>query len=114
MDFPKVPGVVVSLSPTESERVFVLDVISVPRAKRRMGYGTEAMRVVLQWADDNGFIIGLNPTNDLGTPTNVLVKWYGGFGFMPNAGKVGATRAKMIRYPHGGLRDLPQCRYLDN
>lgn len=112
MNFPKVPGVILDIRKTESERVFVLQLISVPKAKRGTGLGSQAMRTVLDWADDNGFIIALSPTDEFGTPKSRLVNWYGGFGFMPNAGRqrVEATREKMIRYPHGGLRDLLKYR----
>lgn len=109
MNFPKMPGVILDIRKTDHERVFVLQLVSVPKAQRRMGKGSEAMRHVLQWADEHGFIIALTPTNEFGTPRAKLVQWYSGFGFMPTAGKVD-TREKMIRYPHGGLRDLPKYR----
>ena len=81
----------------------VLDSIVVPEDKRGQGLGSKVMQRVIDWADDNDYIISLTPSKDFGGKVTRLRKFYSEFGFVRNLGrnKDYRTREAMIRYPGG-------------
>lgn len=86
-----------------SKSIVNLDSIVVPKEKRGSGLGTKAMNKIIDWADENDYIIALTPSKDFGGSVPKLKKFYKGFGFKSNLGrnKDYRSREAMIRYPGG-------------
>jgi len=80
-----------------------LESIVIPKDKRGQGLGSIVMQRVIEWADDNQYILSLTPSADFGGKVTKLRKFYGRFGFVKNLGrnKDFRTRDAMIRYPGG-------------
>ena len=78
-----------------------IDSIVVPKEKRGQGIGSQIMERLIDWADENNYILGLDPSSDFGSSVTKLRKFYGRFGFVRNLGrkKDYRTRLAMIRYP---------------
>jgi GNAT superfamily N-acetyltransferase len=83
-------------------QIVTLDSIFLKRDERRHGVGTAAMNDLIDWADDNGIMLDLDPSTDFGaTSVARLRRFYGRFGFKRNLGrnKDFRTRKAMIRMP---------------
>ena len=79
-----------------------LDLIVVPKMKRKQGLGSKSLEMLSNWADTNNIILYLSPSNSFGaTSTSRLVKFYKRFGFVFNKGsnKDWTISDLMIRYP---------------
>lgn len=87
---------------------FELKLIEVKKEKRGTGVGTKIMRDICDYADSNGYIIVLSPSE---IKTSKLIKWYKGFDFLENKGRNKDFRfwSRMIRYPLG----LTRSKWID-
>lgn len=86
----------------ERDGEIVLDNIIVPKAKRGQGLGSEFMEELTRIGDDLGTRVRLTPDASQGaTSVGRLKKFYGRFGFVPNAGrnKDFAISESMFRHP---------------
>jgi GNAT superfamily N-acetyltransferase len=102
-------GIILELSASDPKRVseyepqiVTLDSIFLKRDERKRGVGTAAMNDLIDWADDNGVMLDLDPSTDFGaTSVARLRRFYGRFGFKRNLGrnKDFRTRKAMIRMP---------------
>ena len=59
-----------------------LECIIVKEEFRNQGYGIKQMKLLIQYAEENGLTIELKPDDKLGTPMHVLEKFYEGLGFV--------------------------------
>ena len=75
--------------------------IQVDKEHQGEGIGTKVMSEIVNFADANGLVIVLTPEKIGNTSKPKLIKFYNGFGFVPNKGKNKnwAFREAMIRYP---------------
>lgn len=82
--------------------IFQLKKISLPENKRGQGVGSQVMRDLILWADQNQIIISLTPSEKFGVSKSVLKRFYEGFGFKPNKGnqKDFRTQDVLIRHPN--------------
>lgn len=71
------------------------------KTERRKGLGTALMNEITALCDKYKLLCTLTPENTE-TPMTVLMKFYKGFGFVPNSGKNKDFRfvSSMIRYPN--------------
>lgn len=71
-----------------SERggVITVDKIVVPEAMRNDGRGTEAMKLLLDYADRTGQTVALSPSSDFGGQKPRLKRFYRRMGFVDNKG----------------------------
>ncbi len=85
-----------------------LKLVEIAKEYRGKGYGTALMNKLIKWADDNGKIIVLSPSE---IKTNKLIKWYKEFGFLENRSRNKDFRfmSRMIRYPKG----LTRSKWID-
>lgn len=65
----------------------ILNKIEILPEYRGLGYATQAMNKVIEYANKNGFIIALTPDSYKGSNVNQLTKWYKSLGFIMNKGK---------------------------
>ena len=79
----KFPDLDVSLGGTLYIRV---SKIVVPKKDRRKGIGTQVMDEIIGYADSVGKIVVLTPSDDFGSSTARLRKFYKRFGFIENRG----------------------------
>lgn len=79
----KFPDLDISLGGTLYIRV---SKIVVPKKDRRNGVGTQVMNDVIEYADSVGKIVVLTPSDDFGSSTARLRKFYKRFGFVENKG----------------------------
>ena len=79
-------GVDVYIHPRETE--LNLSSIKVDKDKRGQGLGTKVMKEILDFAQKHNLRVTLTPSKDLGaTSVTRLIKFYRGFGFVPNKGR---------------------------
>lgn len=71
----------------QGENYLILHKIEIYKKYRGMGYASEAMRQIIDYADKNNLIIALTPDSYRGSNVNRLIKWYKSFGFVMNKGK---------------------------
>ena len=97
------PGVDLSLADHNFNDETHLSMIEVPLEQRRSGIGSQIMRMVTDYADQNKRVLTLSPEyRGRGGPSkDKLTAWYREFGFVPNKGrnKDYRFRALMIRRP---------------
>lgn len=67
--------------------VVSLDKIILPELDRNSGTGTQIMRQIMRWADQNGKTLALTPSADFGGNKNRLAEFYKRFGFKDNKGR---------------------------
>lgn len=91
----------VQLSLSELGDIISLNKIIIPEEQRGTGIGTEVMKRIIDYADENQKIISLTPTEDYGGKKSKLIKFYKKFGFVDNKGKNinYETKDTMIRNP---------------
>lgn len=77
----------VKLSVYENGDNISLDKIVVPREFRSSGIGTNIMKDLIKYADDNNKTIKLTPSGDFGGSVSRLKEFYKKFGFVENKGK---------------------------
>jgi hypothetical protein len=98
------PGVDLSLTDHNFNDETHLSMIEVPLDQRRGGVGSQIMRMVTDYADQNKRILTLSPEycGRGGPSKEKLTAWYREFGFVPNKGrnKDYRFRALMIRRPY--------------
>ena len=84
-----------------AEKGYVLSKIVVPKELRDTGVGSKVMKDLIDKADNEHAIIALTPDTAFGGTKGRLIKFYKGFGFVPNKGrnKDFRYRETMIRYP---------------
>ena len=84
-----------------AEKGYVLSKIVVPKELRGTGVGSKVMKDLIDKADNEHAIIALTPDTAFGGTKGRLIKFYKGFGFVPNKGrnKDFRYRETMIRYP---------------
>lgn len=96
----------------DAEKGYTLSKIVVPKELRGTGIGSKKMRELVDKADNEGAIIALTPDTTFGASSKGrLIKFYKGFGFVPNVGrnKDFRYRETMIRYPKSsGGKDSTQ------
>jgi len=70
------------------------------KSKRRQGLGSALMTEITNLCDKYGLLCTLTP-EPTETPKSVLLRFYKGFGFIPNSGRYKDFRFKnsMIRHP---------------
>ena len=61
-----------------------LHTIQIERSQRNLGYGTQVLRKLCDFADQNKLSITLTPDSSLGGNKRRLEKWYRTFGFKKN------------------------------
>ena len=66
---------------TQTPQFVYLNSIKVWKPKRNTGLGTKQMIKALKRADDLCLPIRLTPDDNLGTPIDVLLRWYRKLGF---------------------------------
>lgn len=88
----------------EADGLITLSRIVVPEASRGQGVGTNAMKLLTQYADRTGQRIALTPSADFGGNKKRLEAFYKRFGFKPNKGrsKDFTVSEAMVREPRGG------------
>jgi len=91
----------VGLDIYENKTSLVLSRIVVKPESRSKGIGSGIMNDLIKYADKNGQIVTLTPSNDFGGNKNRLIQFYKSFGFKPNKGQYKSFefRDSMIRYP---------------
>ncbi len=103
IDFATPEGVTVWLAEKagQSGPYWSLDSIQVDPGRRRQGLGAATMRRLCDLADERGVTLALTPGNDWGTSKAFLIRWYRGFGFVPNKGRRAdlSISGTMIRSP---------------
>lgn len=67
--------------------VVSLDKIILPELDRNSGTGTQIMRQIMRWADQNDKTLALTPSADFGGNKNRLAEFYKRFGFKDNKGR---------------------------
>lgn len=65
----------------------IVSKVIVPEELRGNGVGTQVMQEVARFADDNGRIATLSPTNEFGGNLRRLREFYSRLGFVPNKGQ---------------------------
>jgi len=97
-------GVTIDLYPSETKRTAVLSAIKVDKEARGKGLATSAMKDIEQFADQNGILVSLSPTNEWGASKTRLVDFYKRFGFVENKGRNKDYRISetMYRTPRAG------------
>ncbi|MBK8478122.1 MAG: hypothetical protein IPL39_17995 [Opitutaceae bacterium] len=89
----------VSLFLSESDEVITLASIHIPEELRNQGMGTEFMRELIKYADQNGKVIALTPSTDFGGSSVARLKdFYQRFGFAENAGRKRDYRFRETMY----------------
>lgn len=92
----------VELSIDAARKLITLYAIVVDKQHRGAGYGSDAMRALCSWADENEYTVALTPDSSLGaTSAPRLVRFYKRFGFVENKGRKAdfEISAGMYRYP---------------
>lgn len=81
--------------------IMTISKIVVKKEDRSSGLGSKAMEMICDFADDNGLIIALTPTNDFGGTVSRLKQFYKRFGFVENKGRTKNfdTTESMVRDP---------------
>jgi hypothetical protein len=75
----------VSLRMSGRGELVTIDKIKV--SEKSGGVGTEVMKHICEWADNNFITLALTPSSDLGGNKNRLQKFYKRFGFVDNKGR---------------------------
>ena len=101
----------------ERNGTITLSQIVVPKGRRGMGAGTDAMLALTAYADRTGQLVVLSPSTDFGaTSKSRLIAFYKGLGFFENKGrnKDFTTMESMIREPSKASRaNEPGREYSD-
>ena len=101
-------GVTVDLlGSLESDKPLSLSRIIVPEESRRQGIGSQVMRDIIDYADNNNKKLTLTPSTDFGGESvEVLTDFYKNFGFIENKGKSKDFTIKdtMYRIPEVSLK----------
>ena len=94
-------GIELRIYDDDRNDILTLDTMIVPEELRGQGLGSEAMKKIIKYADNNDKIVALTPSDAFGGNKNRLIKFYKQFGFVMNKGrnKNYATRELMIRNP---------------
>ena len=96
-------GIVIELWPVSYRNdLLELSTIRIPKDLRGRGIGSEIMKMIIDYADNNKKIIGLTPSKDFGASSvNRLKVFYKMFGFIENKGrnKDFSISSSMIRIP---------------
>ena len=84
-----------------------LSKIAVPKESRSEGVGSNVMKDIINYADENNLSIALTPDNSFGGSKTRLKSFYKKFGFKENKGrnKDFTFRESMIRQPVKGVAD---------
>lgn len=90
------PGVKINI--VDGEKIAELSRIVVPEDQRSQGQGTDIMESVIDWADSEGKIIALSPSNDFGGSVPRLKAFYRRFGFVENTGRNRDYEVSAIMY----------------
>ena len=61
---------------SENKGIITLSKILVPKESRNQGFGTKAMQILVDYADETGQTIVLTPSADFGGNKNRLVDFY--------------------------------------
>jgi GNAT superfamily N-acetyltransferase len=95
----------VSLDAYQSGNSVNLGKIEVPKNARGKGIGTQAMKELNDYADQNGLRVTLSPTNEFGASKERLRAWYKSMGFVDNKGRTKdfTISETMYRDPRGAL-----------
>ena len=97
----------VDLSINENDKGLTLSKIVVPGGTRSEGIGSNVMKDLIKYADENNLPIALTPDNSFGGSKTKLKSFYKKFGFKDNKGKNKdfSFRESMIRQPTKGGTD---------
>ena len=103
----KYPNIALDIG--ESPTALNLSRIVVPPEMRGQGVGSNVMKDLIQYADENGKQINLSPSADFGGSPTRLKKFYSRFGFNENRGRNRdfSTTETMVRKPV----ELPEEEY---
>jgi GNAT superfamily N-acetyltransferase len=97
-------GIVLELYYVNSEYgpALKLPLIKVPDKMQRQGKGTQAMKAIVNYADEKGYRIFLTPSTDWGSSKTGLLRFYKSFGFVTHSGKNRDYHFKddMVRMPN--------------
>jgi len=96
----KLKGVDIATIFNERENAIELSKIVVDKAKRNSGIGTDAMKKLLDIADNNRSIVTLTPSKDFGGNLAKLKRFYKKLGFVENKGS-----AKDFRFQDTFIRE---------
>jgi len=83
----KVVGVFELYKNSRGGKYITLHKIEMLPEYKGLGYATEAMKQIIDYANKNGLIIVLTPDSYKGSNVNRLIKWYKSLGFIMNKGK---------------------------
>mgnify|MGYP000381964493 CR=1 FL=1 len=83
----KYPGLKLILSYNRMGNYLQIDQIIVPTDLRNTGIGTNVIKNILKYADENLMKVSLTPSSDYGGNKNRLNKFYQSLGFVKNSGK---------------------------
>ena len=101
------PGLVLELTYLSDRDAIKVESVIVPKGERKQGTGTEVMKDLAGFADDNNLWIYLEPSTDFGaTSVARLQKFYARFGFFRNKGSKKDFRfyAGMLRKPGAKIK----------
>lgn len=82
----------------------MINLIEVQNEKKNAGIGTMIMNDIITFADNEGFILTLNPSNKFGSSIKRLREFYKRFGFEKNTDK--RFTEEMIRKPNGEISEM--------
>lgn len=77
----------IKLDAGEGKGPIIVSRIVFPKEQRGQGFGTDAMRTIVEYADANGKQIALTPSKDFGGTVTRLKTFYKNLGFVENKGK---------------------------
>jgi GNAT superfamily N-acetyltransferase len=104
-------GVAVDLlGSLDSDKPLSLSRIVVPEKSRRQGIGSQVMKDIIEYADNNNKKITLTPSTDFGGESvEALTDFYKNFGFVENKGenKDFTIKDTMYRIPEVSLKTQP-------
>lgn len=71
----------------ESANAVIVDRVELPEGQGESGTGTKVMQRLTDWADTNGKVLALSPSEDFGGNKRRLKSFYKRFGFVENKGR---------------------------
>lgn len=114
----KHPGVLIyvssTITPLHVRHVTLDKIIVVADSERGKGKGSAVLAELVRDAEANGWVLGLSPTDEYGTPTEVLERFYGRYGFVPNPERLRTKREReQARNGSAKFRDGSTMLYVE-
>ncbi|MFE6746010.1 hypothetical protein ACFVGM_09175 [Kitasatospora purpeofusca] len=78
------PELKVYITRYKKDRTLVINMLSLPRRKQRVGIGTKVMRQLTAYADQIGYRLAATPTDEFGMSKTRLIEFAKRFGFEKN------------------------------